>query len=822
MDELGILITHGDVVWKTALLVLVLGGALVVPALWKRVRWERSARRERRRLGEATGEPEEGERAVVEGRLRAEGAVRRIEDGADAAAVSLEGEPRLPQGTGFRAHARADRLVVEGDAGRVVLDGAVDVRVGAREDHPRTRLLRLPNEVEERTREIAPVVWKMDLLTFRSVADGDRVRVKGVANKAPDSGAGYRDEAAAWFLRPLPAEDRSIDDDAVPLVATGWARLTGPYWKARVRGALWGGALFLLLFGLGGKVAGDNAGDSVISARLAAATPFHREDGLRGHRDHLEERLGAGESFAEAFAETSRLAGQRCWAGWSLLRAGHLDLAEQLSTECGDYHDLERIAEERAREGRLGEASRVAAVARGIREREMGEPAMAGLGAWSERLPLHLLAGDHRAAIASARLAMTYEEAQERTGDMRDFYVKRVARARCLVLALEHRTGGGDELLAELDRMARESAAGEACALLLADLLEGEDRLAVLERCASCASEYPTTKPTWLLRYGASGCIEGPAEVARCESLVGSAPFDVHPMDALLRHPREGVRMALPAVEADLLERLDAEDGLAPQARVARAFLLSSLATFHAVTASPSRAEELAERARREWEAIDGLGHPAPPEPGADGDVGDGDGDGGVAADAEAPADGTGRPVVGAGRRAASMRWLLAALAFRQGRFDEARRLAGEGTPIRAEIDLAAGDVPAPGAAAAEILPATTEQQLAASRAVQAVLVGDAEPILELEHGPPPYAVTLVARRLDEDARGALRERFEIDPVHPNMDPRYNVAELAPQLLALESLGDDARAARVRAQLDALREALLRRSTIVPIYILEE
>ncbi|MDB4996648.1 MAG: hypothetical protein JWM74_4080, partial [Myxococcaceae bacterium] len=229
LEPLNVAYTHGPLLWKVALGVLVAAGVLLARAL-PAIASGRRARATRRALG----------------------------------------SPAM-QGT------LADGKTVRTDDGELVdLDGPIDVLVGSRES-----LGALPHVAAARLARSSAIASEPTLTQpfFRAVVVGERVAIHGSLEEVPRGEASYRSRSIARMVRPT--------QDAIGVVAERRPRIVEHGLGRSLAGAIAGATTFLALFGLGGALAAPRAtsavsgdGDRFTANAFAAATPWHRDRAL--------------------------------------------------------------------------------------------------------------------------------------------------------------------------------------------------------------------------------------------------------------------------------------------------------------------------------------------------------------------------------------------------------------------------------------------------------------------------------------------------------------------------------------------------------------
>jgi len=604
MHSLPWLFVHGPIVWQAGMAALVIG-ALAAAFLRPRLAARRAAEAARARIGAPAAmpaRPSEGMRVTLAGTLEIEGAAcQRFEDGADAAAATVA---YLPRGAGEAwvsgLNLRAERLLLRAGDALVTLEGQVEVAAGAREVRRGRALGRMPREVQDRVAagfKLGPPHFRDQPALLRSVGAGDVVRVTGVLRRESLAGeaAGYRGAAERWALVPDGDAAQAAAGAAAPvglvLAFEGAPHLCGP-------GALWyakhaaGGALIAAaLFGLGGEIAFASA-ESTISdlatgkaasaaagtsaAEVVAATPFRRAQALAELVDALDLRHDEDAALVERRAALHELGGDCAGAAKALVQQGAIARGADVAERCGEH----RIAAEAYYVlGDFTRASdaweRVAAPRR--------DPGKAGGGrAWPEAelrfgMRVHLLAG--RPARAAA-LARAQAETEVRSSAEGPADASRSSMLRCLGHALDGKAGdrgAGAALRADEPHLVH-----PACAVLLADLYAGKERLEVIHGLTDFHAGTRDVPMRWL------ELLE--QEVDSTVAPTEPAPPVVRDPSLAVINPRAAVLPLLPAVERAIAEALTREGVKLDEPRRATRVRATALAASFAAATGDYRA----------------------------------------------------------------------------------------------------------------------------------------------------------------------------------------------------------------------------------------
>jgi tetratricopeptide (TPR) repeat protein len=541
MAHLSWLWIHGDLVWMTALgLAFGLGlwHSLGAPERRGRRYFCRQLARLRhqhpgrvRRMVHHVEGLAGGELQMLVGRLRVTGsACESYDQGKPVAASTIEcplSEPgRLRHGLAAVAlRRRADRLSLEIEGGTVALDGPVNVLVGSQQAHPRRRLHGLPRLLCERVYRDRPALIEPGVLlreppVIRNLAGGETVLVFGrliadgasseldreqpaAASSSPPA-LPYRAPAPQrWLLQP--AETGEDQAPAIAALYAGAPAIPMSRWMrfgflpmAWVAGGV---AVLAILGSLSLRLAWQrdlravpSAGAGAVALRhdrlpvhapalaLAAATPFHRAAAI----DLLAEALAHSQQRGRAIVETRVAAAslnQRCAAAADVLwQHRQPERAIAVAERCVAEARLNLAAGDDATEADaarhiaglawmdLGDYQRASAAFAGIQglARDPAWHSRRYAGELSEHAVAHVLAGAWTEAAGTLR----------RLAERSDATTDHVAAHACLAEAAAVRAGvaGSRDVLVSLTRSFR----SQACALLVADLAQGEERRAWL------------------------------------------------------------------------------------------------------------------------------------------------------------------------------------------------------------------------------------------------------------------------------------------------------------------------------------------------------
>lgn len=492
---------HGLELWLVALGLVTASSVAIVffgPQLEVRRR-SRRARRSSSATITSAAALREGAHVTLLGRLEARGAPPGPVPLRGAAALTLA----LAKGTSHRAlvRLRAPELSIRLDQIEVDLVGTVEVLVGSQQSSPipfsRTDpALRDATFGGETAASAALFSGDPDVRTS-ALADGDAVLAAGVLHRAArsDEGLDYRSVADRWSLAPAPAEPD--DASAVLLVARARPVVHGASWGRRALLVLMSPLAFVLLSWIIGEFAFSSMQEqldglahqaaparlaAMTTAQLAATMPFRRQETIRrvSRAFALLRRHHDAQTTRDQVA-LAELAGDHALAVQVLLDHGQIDAAEQIDT-LHPTRATARLAEARYEQGHYEAASRLferapsldiialppppgprAAASLAVAP---GDPSVHSLEALAALV--HLLAG--RLDLAEARI-------QEELGS---YSAGNGLPMLCVADWIAARQAPDPTpMLARLRGHAFDDQTHQ-CAMLLADLLQGRDRRAVL------------------------------------------------------------------------------------------------------------------------------------------------------------------------------------------------------------------------------------------------------------------------------------------------------------------------------------------------------
>jgi hypothetical protein len=600
MNALPQLLAHGTAVWQACLVLFVVSG-VAFAHLRPRLASRRSARAVRARIGPAhatVARLDDGKRVTLTGRLRASGGLaRRYEDGSEAAAVSAAFASAAGS-TGVNA--RAGELILQVGDATVALRGPVEVVVGSREALAGQPLSRLSAAIERRVeadRSPQGLPLADAVLALRSVAVGDVVRVSGVLHKeASDDGTSYREAASDWTLTrgadPGAADGLMVAFEGTPLVS-------GPATPVYALPATAGTLLFALVFGAGGELAMAVGRTELRAARyaaepprveslpavaFAAVTPLRRDGALEALVGVLDLRRDADPAAIAARAAVHQLRGER--AETAALWIAHGD--PQRGAEFAEASRLDALA---ARGWYLvGDFGRAEAASGRVDSPENELDLRFATG-------VHLLAGElGRAAAAARRLSRVFRDKPTATESLQRWYASRAVMTGCLADALDARRG--DATAWRRIHEERRKSIAPACAVLRADLFEGQARIDAISGLPELDKSSYDVPVAWLDLLAAEASPRTAAPPAHLPESASEA-------EALAIPNGGALDRSIPAVDRRLVELLAPERELAVGARRARMRAAASAAAF-AMLAGDIGAARLYAKIRRD--DAEGLG----------------------------------------------------------------------------------------------------------------------------------------------------------------------------------------------------------------------
>lgn len=448
------------------------------------------------------------------------------------------------------------------------------------------------------------VVWQVAAAGF--VAAGllaPRLLLRRVRREAlpPSERPGEHREAAARWA--------SGQGEPVAVVAERGEELAGPGLPTRLAAMLLAVLAFLALFGGGGMIAAK------LDAEVAAATPFHRDQGLRAAQRRLAKALADDPSAVVPFLEVSSLLEDEVGALFVLLQHGYLEEAEPLARSVGTYRHLMPLAEAWAMRGNLGRASDLAEAAmRQVVERP--EPVF-GFALTYDVTPVHILAWRFDRAAAAMAQAVEIDAGAPLSDDAQDRAreVESRAKRRCYAAYVAHLAG---DTLAS-GRL-EDRTGGEArvyCTHLWQLTLPPQERAEAIVGDDLGDSEVPPSLRT-LLAYEGLDCA-ATGEDPRCAS-VGRQFHDevLRKLEArdLLLEPWTWIGRTHPGVDQRVHERLEKLAAPQPHQRLVRATLATSLGVLHAITGDRPGAQRFLDGATDDRRVL--LEAAPAPEEGAD------------------------------------------------------------------------------------------------------------------------------------------------------------------------------------------------------------
>jgi hypothetical protein len=450
---------------------------------WARGRARQRAHEALQSLGapDTDGDWVEGRPLTVEGRLVLEGpAAARFDDGQPALVATAASEQS-------RHSARAERLLLEVGRYMLVLEGPIVLLAGAREVRLERALAGLP-DIRQRIPPPSGNGVGLDdeaRVVLRSVGEGARVRVRGIASRPPpseDPEARAAGRPRAWRLEAPPGDGRGpgvLEMAAVQLDEFHMRPGKGP---PENQGA------FRMACALVVLAASAGLGDwGLMEARrerpmlrydldgppcteeppgwgsvLAATSPFHRRAAL-GRRVEQLRSLCTREPWMKAQMVDLELRALPCGARVGLLVDLHqYEEAARKGAGCGSGVAAEGVGRAFLAQGQLEKASK----------------ALVGLNpaANPDTIAAPLLAGRYSQAAQAARGLAMWQSSLKHDWDAHAH--ERGAELECVAAALDVRAGLSSGL--QVLEAGRGGEAHLGCTLLLADLREGPERLALL------------------------------------------------------------------------------------------------------------------------------------------------------------------------------------------------------------------------------------------------------------------------------------------------------------------------------------------------------
>lgn len=336
------------------------------------------------------------------------------------------------------------------------------------------------------------IVWARDVALRKNqlhmrVHPGERVRVRGTlhAVAADDPSANYRDAAMEWTLvgsakQPLELMSRE-----------------SPRLGFTIGGVIGSALVGLTFFAIAGYVIGScalaqteenkfgsNGGtlEVPISFQLAAASPFHRVEGLQAFKSELKAQWNLGSVSTHALVQLALFHGDCTGAARVAWRQNQSDLAKSLIADCPPSVEASQLAFHLYRErGEFSEASAIAENARVSTLRHASADRLEGLGgggdfAWRTVVQTHLLAGNYAAAAAlfrsEAKQVQKWNESLQPGAEPSRADLTSLAQSlRCLAAAAQ----------ARVDKVAPDKVAPvvdtSVCRLLQSDRLPPSERI---------------------------------------------------------------------------------------------------------------------------------------------------------------------------------------------------------------------------------------------------------------------------------------------------------------------------------------------------------
>lgn len=494
MESLPWFVLHGPWFWKGALVVLV-GASL---AFWW-LRTKLSLRHRARRGLERLGEPESVEAATagkpvtLSGILGVEGKpTTRFDDGAPAAATTAS-PFRQSAVLGALAVTRcAEGLTLDVGGQLVGVEGELEVLVGSRELYLGRKFKRLGGRVRAElvdTDSDTLTALSSNQAAFRSLATGDRVRLRGFLRRlpAPAAAESYRAPGDRWVLSAQPEVGSSeVAEHTVAAAYEDKPRLS--FWtpSSLIRRALVHGLLWFGVLGAAGGISLLTFDDIYrgtehyrdeeqgycsqeplpIEAVISTMLPFGHAGKLSGIAQVMEDWCTWDERRVKRVAGAWMDQGRCGRAALALVNHGELALGEEVALGCDDIRSSRDALEALFIVGRFDEASDLA-------DAMLPEAENWLYIQWEVITAIHLLAGNReRAARAADERARQLGDFDPPTIDGRPEPTGRLqpeARSyRCLAYALSALDGDASSLT-RLETLAGESR-NSYCPLLLAEV----------------------------------------------------------------------------------------------------------------------------------------------------------------------------------------------------------------------------------------------------------------------------------------------------------------------------------------------------------------
>jgi len=460
MDDVSFWVTHGEAVWQAALGASALAGLFVGYFLVDQAMRSR-ARRVRDALGKVSpaARPEDsGKRVTLSGTIgvvvaRGSGEARPVAGSPVAVTVFPQGlelsEETTPKASS--AAARGSKLAVDVGGTTVEIDGSMQVLVGSRETE--RCVTRAVGQVL--LWDFAGQLGALPSRPFgiRALAEGDRVRVTGVLRHAPELGApgDYRNAAASYAIEPAAEENEAR---VVPIAFEG-----SPRPLARKPGLT---VIRALAVPLGVVAALGAIGEVAIrlgrpwGGALAATTPFRRGDALAQLRAATPLAPDANAASVGRAIALDLLRGRCGDAADDAFEHGDAARSADLAARCGDP------SREARGHAALADFDRAAAA---FERARAADPRFAP--SLTEATAYIAAGKSDRAAATLRALAPQWEGATTSR-----------ERLECAADALDARSGSPESI--EKLRARAEKGTSGICHLLLADVLHGAERTAVL------------------------------------------------------------------------------------------------------------------------------------------------------------------------------------------------------------------------------------------------------------------------------------------------------------------------------------------------------
>ncbi len=558
------------------------------------------AKKRRAKMGaplSRTSDFRDGMEVVLSGRLQCEKEpCERFEDGSPAAASNLlyrrsfERKPDSPWES--MANVQADVLTVWVGNTKILISAPACVLLGSTVHFERA-LKTLPKAVQKRIRrsveDYKPFLEDL-LVELHSLVPGDRVRVRGTLSQAKlADGGGYRSQVTEWRLVPNP-EAEGEQPERIEIVYEGLPNIIRSYSNKILKSCFAGVLAFFALFVIGTEIAHTEARARIDSVDYfdPARTPLPADKNellwpiglsllspFRSHRVasdmlwHLDMRGDLDPELIQIRGRLYQAIGECSSAAAILLNQGFFEQGLALSDRCGSP-TLASSAFFKSGDFKRALAHWKKAAPDWAEHHESN---------WSAQrfgIELFVLAGDFKGGAQAARhlAALIDNRAGSDPAELKKYPIKlswrmRAERMYALADALDARAGDNNAL-ARLSNTTDKFEYPVQLALH-ADLLEGEQRLALLERANSIELDAENPRFRWLL------LLKAEADPTRfyfpgIQALKRPETFLLNPEQILVS--------ILPALETGLFNTWSADKEPHQQLLQSKADVLFSLSVF--------------------------------------------------------------------------------------------------------------------------------------------------------------------------------------------------------------------------------------------------